>query len=162
MGLRHPHQRRAQRIGLAGVDGDADAAAADIDRAHVIEAAFAADHDRQPGVETRLRREGSFKDGAVAAVEQFQLAADRVGGAGGLGRARVSRIGVSQAAFGRPGPDRPGRRVGEAAQHLGLLNQRLMLQVHFSELSPQSGQFAQSHHGLAADGAAHRLDGVTV
>ena len=48
MRLRHPHQRRAQRSGLAGVDGDAGAAAADLQRLHVVDAPLAADHDRQP------------------------------------------------------------------------------------------------------------------
>ena len=48
MRFRHPLQRRAQRGGLGGVDGDAGAAGADIHRAHIVDAPFAADHDRQP------------------------------------------------------------------------------------------------------------------
>ena len=48
MRLRHPHQRRAQRVGLAGVDRHADAAAGDIHRPHVVNPPLAARHDRQP------------------------------------------------------------------------------------------------------------------
>ena len=53
MRIRHPHQCLLQRIRLAGIDGDTDAAFADIDGAHVVEAPLAAGDDRQAGIEGR-------------------------------------------------------------------------------------------------------------
>ncbi len=96
MRLRHPHQRRAQCIGFAGVDGDGNTATANIDRMHVVDPSRAAYHDRHTGIEAFGRAECALHVGAVVAVEQFKFAADRIGAAGSFGRARVSRIGVAQ------------------------------------------------------------------
>ena len=78
MRLRHPHQRCAECGGFAGVDGDADASAADIERMHIVDAALAADHDRQPRVEARRVVQCAVHLAAVAAVEQFEVAIDRI------------------------------------------------------------------------------------
>ena len=66
MRLRHPHQCRAQRVGFAGVDGDADAAAADIDRAHVVDAALAAATIGSRALKALRRVERAVHLGAVA------------------------------------------------------------------------------------------------
>ena len=80
----------------------------------------------------------------------------------GLGRPRIGGIGVAETALGALGPDRPRRRGGEAAQHLGFFQQRLVPEVHFGQFPAQSAEFANPHNGLAADGAAHGLDGVSI
>ncbi len=162
MRFRHPHQRFAQRGGLAGVDRDAGAAAHDIERMDVVEAALAADHDRQPRGERRIVFQRAVHLAAVGAVEQFEIAADRIRDAGGFGGAGIGGVGVAQAAVGALGPDRPGRGGGEAAQHLGFFQQRLVPQIGFGEFPPHAAEFANPDNGLAADGAAHRLEGVAV
>ena len=162
MRLRHPHQRRAERGGLAGVDGDADAAAADIERMHIVDAPLAADHDRQPRGEGRGVVQRAVHVAAVGAVEQFEVAIDRIRDADGLGRPRIGGIGVAETALGALGPDRPGRGGGETAQHFGFFQQRLVAQVGFGEFPAQPAEFANPDNGLAADGAAHRLEGVAV
>ena len=162
MCFRHPHQRRAQGIGLAGVDRDADAAAADPDRADVVNPPLAAGHDRQPRAEGLRARQRPFHFGAVVAVEQFEVALGRIGDACGLGGARVGRIGIGEAAFGAFGPDRPWRGGGKAAQHFGFFQKRLVTQSGFRQFPAQATQLANPHNGLAADGAAHRLDGMSV
>ena len=121
MGFHHPIQCRAQRGGLAGVDGDAGAAAADIHRAHIVDAPLAADHDRQSRAEGRSALQRPLHVAAVAAVEQFEVAIDRIRDAGGLGRPRIGGVGVAEAALGVPGPDRPGGGRGEAAQRVRFL-----------------------------------------
>ena len=99
---------------------------------------------------------------AVAAVEQFEVAVDRIRDAGCLGRPRIGGVGIAEAAIGALGPDRPGCRGGEAAQHLGFFEQRLVPEIGFSQFPAQSAEFANPHNGLAADGAAHRLEGASV
>ena len=99
---------------------------------------------------------------AVAAVEQFEIAADGVRDAGGLGRPCIGGVDIAETAIGPPGPDRPRHRGGEAAQHLGLFEQRLVPEIGFGQLLAQAAEFADPHNGLAADGAAHRLEGASV
>ena len=162
MRLRHPRQRGAQRGRLAGVDRDAGAAAAELQRLHVIDAPLAADHDRQPRAEGRIVVQRPAHLGALVALQQFEVAVDGIGDALRLGRPHIGRIGVAQIALGALGPDRPGRGGGEIAQQLGFLLQRLVAQIGFGEFPAQSAEFANPHNGLAADGAAHRLDGAAV
>ena len=162
MGLRHPHQRRAQRRGLGGIDGDADPAVADIERMYVVEAPFAADHDRQPCGEGGLVIQCAVHIAAVAAVEQFQVAIDRICDVDRLGRPGVGGVGIEQAAIGTLGPYRPGRRGDEAAEHLGLFQQRLVAEVGLGQLPAHPGKFPKPHNGLSADGATHGLDGAPV
>ncbi len=162
MRLRHPHQCGAERGGLGGIDGDAGAAVADIHRVHVVNAALAANHNRQPRVEGRRAAQGAFHVVAVGAVEQFHVAIDRISDAGGVGRPCIGGIGVSEAALGALGPDRPGGGGGEAAQHLGFFQQRLVPQICFRQFAAQSIKFANPDNGLAADGAAHGFHGVAV
>ena len=128
----------------------------------VIEPALAADHDRQPRGEGRIAVQRTLHLAAVGAVEQLQVAIDRVRDAGGFGGPRIGGIGVGKPAGGALGPDRPGCGGGEAAQHLGLFRQRLVAQIGFGEFAAQSAEFANPDNGLAADGAAHRLEGVAV
>ena len=162
MRLRHPHQRRAERGGFAGVDGDADAAAADIARMHIVDAPLAADHDRQPRIEGRRVVQRALHVAAAGAVEQFKVAIDRIRDADGLGRPRIGGIGVAETALGALGPDRPRRCGGETAQHLGFFQQRLVPEVGFGEFPAQPAEFANPYNGLAADGAAHGLEGVSI
>ena len=129
---------------------------------HVVDAPLAADHDRQPRGEGRCVVQRAVHIAAVGAVEQFKVAIDRIRDAGGLGRPRIGGIGVAEAALGALGPDRPGRRGGETAQHLGFFQQRLVPEVGFGQFPAQSAEFANPHDGLAADGAAHGLEGVSV
>ncbi|MHC2411284.1 hypothetical protein ACVJGC_003875 [Bradyrhizobium diazoefficiens] len=154
MRLRHPHQRRAQRIRLAGIDRDADAAAADIDGAHVVDAPLAADHDRQPGGEIGRVLQSPFHGAAVGAVEQLELALVGVAEARSLGRTDIGRVGESERTVLALGPDRPGCRRSEAAQHLGLVGERLVAQIGFGEIPAQAREFANPDNGLATDGAA--------
>src|SRR4051812_32457568 len=100
MRLGHPYQRCAERGGLAGVDRDADAAAADIERMDIVEAPLAADHDWQPRGELRLAVQRAVHIAAVGGVEQFEAAVDRIGNSGRFRRARISRIGEAEAASG--------------------------------------------------------------
>src|SRR5207237_2636657 len=65
-------------------------------------------------------------------------------------------------AFGAFGPDRPGRGGSKAAQHLGFLQKRLVPEDGFGQFLAQAGEFANPDDGLAADGAAHGLDGVSI
>ena len=160
MGFRHPRQRRAQPGRFAGVDGDAGAAAAELQRMHVIDAPLAADHDRQPRGIAGVVVERPAQFAALVALQQFEIAVDRIRCAPGLGRPRIGRVGVAEIALGALGPDRPGRGGGEVAQQFGLFLQRLVAQVGFGEFPPQAAEFANPHNGLAADGAAHRLDGA--
>ena len=95
---------------------------------------------------------------AVGAVEQFEVALDCIRGAGGLGRPRIGGVDVAEPALGALGPDRPRRGGGEAAQHFGFFQQRLVPQVRLGQFAAQSAEFADPHDGLAADGAAHRLE----
>ena len=162
MRLRHPHQRRAKRGGFAGVDGDADASAADIERMDIVDAPLAADHDRQPRGEGRRAVQCAVHIAAVAAVEQFEVAIDRIRDAAGFGGARIGGIGVAETAVGALGPDRPGCGGGEAAQHFGFFRQRLVPQIGFRQFPAQPGEFANPYNGLAADGAPHGFDGMSV
>ncbi len=162
MRFRHPHQRSAQRIGLARVDRDADAAAADIDGTHVIDAPLATGHDRQPGIVGFGRRERAFHLDTVAGIEQLDAALDCVGRTAGLGRLHIGGVGIAQLALGTLDPDREGRGVGEAAQHLGFLHHRLQAEIGLRQVPAQSGQFANPDNGLTADRAARRLDGMAV
>ena len=162
MRLRHPHQCRTECGGFAGVDRDAGAAAADPAGAHIVEAPLAADHDRQPLGEAGPGLQGTVHLAAVAAVEQFEIAGDGVGDAGGLGCACIGGVDIAETAIGAPGPDRPRCRGGEAAQHLGLFEQRLVPEIGLGQLLAQSAEFADPHNGLSADGAAHRLEGASV
>ena len=120
MGFRHPHQRIAQRGGFRDVDGHAHAAAADIERLHVIEAPLATDHDRQPRGERRRFLQCAVHVAAIAAVEQLQVALDGVLTARGFRRFGVGAVRILQAAVGAFGPNWPGGGLREAAQHLGL------------------------------------------
>src|SRR5260370_16707355 len=75
MRFRHSHQGRAQCRRLAGIDRNAGAAVAEVQRMHVVDAPFAPDDDRQPG-----RKGGFFVQGAVhfmaaAPVEHFEIPA---------------------------------------------------------------------------------------
>ena len=133
-----------------------------LQRMHVVEAPLAADHDRQPRGEGRRVVQRALHVAAVGAVEQFEVAIDRIRDAGGFGRPRIGGIGVAETALGALGPDRPGRRGGETAQHFGFFQQRLVPEVGFGEFPAQSAEFANPHNGLAADGAAHGLEGVSV
>ena len=162
MGLRHPLHGVAQLRGLAGVDGDAGAAAAELDRLHVIDAPLAADHDRQPRAEVGVVVQHPVHLGALVVFQQFEVAVDRIGDAGALGGPHIGRVGVTQIALDALGPDRPGRRGGEVAQQLGLFEQRPVAQIGFGEFPAQPAEFANPHNGLAADGAAHRFDGAAV
>ena len=163
MGFRHPHQRFAQRVGFRGVDRHADAAAADIERLHVVEAPLAADHDRQPRVECRrfATARGPCRCGRCCrAVRRLRsIASVTVGGVRRLG---IGAVGILQAAIDAFGPDRPGRGLREAAQHLGLLQQRPVPEIGLGQFPPHAGQFANPYNGLAADGAADGFDGVSV
>ncbi len=85
-----------------------------------------------------------------------------IGDAAGFGGSHIGGVGVAQVALRALGPDRPGRGGGEIAQQLGLFLQRLVAQVRFGEFPPQAAEFANPHDGLAADGAAHRLDRAAV
>src|SRR6202022_4211280 len=87
---------------------------------------------------------------------------DRIRDAHGLGRSRIGGIGVAETAFGAFGPDRPGRGGYETAQHLGFFQQRLVAEVGFGEFLAQTAEFANPYNGLAADGAAHGLDGASI
>ncbi len=129
---------------------------------HIVDAPLAAGHDRQPRGERGRAIQGAVHIAAVAAVEQFKVAIDCIRDANGLGRSRIGGIGVAETAFGVFGPDRPGRRGCETAQHLGFFEQRLVPAVGFSQLPAQSADFANPHNGLAADGAAHGLDRVSI
>ena len=160
MRFRHPRQRRAQLGRLAGVDGDAGAAAAELERLHVKGLALAADHDRQPRGIGGVVVERPAQLAALVGLQQFEVAADRVGRALGLGRPGIGRVGVAQLAVGALGPDRPGRGGGEVAQQFGFFLQRLVAQVRFGEFAAHAAEFANPDNGLAADGAAHRLDGA--
>ena len=162
MRLRHPHQSRAQRIRLAGVDRDADTGAADIDGAHVVHAPLAAGHDRQPRGEVSCLLQAALHGGAVGAVEQLELALLGVNDVGRFGRAHIGRIGEGQRAVLALGPDRPWRGSGEAAQHLGFVGQRLVAQIGLGQIAAQAGKFANPDNGLAADGAADRFQRVAV
>jgi len=105
---------------------------------HIVDAPLAADHDRQPRGERHRATQGAVHIAAVAAVEQFKAAIDCIRNANGLGRSRIGGIGVAEAAFGAFGPDRPGHRGCEAAQHFGFLEQRLVSAVGFSQFPAQS------------------------
>ena len=107
--------------------------------------------------------QGAVHLGATGAVEQFEVALDRVRNTRGFRRPRISGVGVSEPAFvGALGPDRPGCRGGEAAQQFGFFLQRLVPQIGFREFPPYAAEFANPDNGLAADRAAHRLESVAV
>ena len=55
-----------------------------------------------------------------------------------------------------------GAAGSETAQYLGFFQQRLVAQVDFGEFPAQSAEFANPYNGLAADGAAHGLERVSV
>ena len=152
----------AKRGRLAGVDRDAGSAAAQFQRLHVVDAPLAADHDRQPRAEGGVVVERPGHLGALVVLEQFQVAIDGIREAAALGRPDIGRIGIAQIAFRALGPDRPGRRGGEVAQQLALVLQRPVAKVGFGQFPAQPAKFANPHNGLAADGAAHRLDGAAV
>ncbi len=128
---------------------------------HIVDPPLAPDHDRQPGRKGRFFVQGAVHFMAVAAVEQFEIAVDRIRDARGLGRPRIGGIGVAEAAFAAFGPDRPGYRGDESAQYFGFAQQGLMPQVQFGEFPAQSAQRTNPDNGLAADGAAHGLDGMS-
>ena len=155
MRVRHPLQRLAQRDGFAGVERDAGASAGGAKRMHVIHASLAADHDRQSrgkrGMVVQRPRHGD----TVVAVEQFEIALDRVGRAGGFGGARIGGIGEVELAVATARPQRPRRRGCEGPQHLGFFPQAVVAQRHLGEIAPQSAEVADPHDRLAADGAAH-------
>jgi hypothetical protein len=160
VGLSHSDQCSAQRGGLAGVDGDAGAAAAHIEGVNVIHAPLAADHDRKPRIEGVVVLQRARQIVTVVGIEQFHVAVDRLGNAAGVGGAGIGDVGEAQSACCPPGPDRPWRRGGEAAQHLGFLQQFPVAEGHFGEFAAQAGEFADPDDGLTADGAAHGFDGA--
>ncbi|MGY4305002.1 hypothetical protein ACVIJ6_002245 [Bradyrhizobium sp. USDA 4369] len=162
MRLGHAHQGGAQRCSLAGIDGDAGAAIAQGEGVHIVHAALAAGHDRQPALEAAGGAKRALQVGAVGGIEQFEIAADRVGDVTGVGGARIGGVDISERAIGLPRPDRPGQGGGERAQRLGLLAERLEPQLGLGELAAQARQFADAHDGLTANGAAHRLDGMAM
>ena len=162
MGFRHPLHRVAQRGRLAGVDGDAGAAGAELERLNVIDAPLAADHDRQPRAEGGIVVQHPAHLGALVVLQQFEAAVDRIRDAGALGGPHIGRVGVTQIALDALGPDRPGRRGGEVAQQLGLFRKRPVAEIGFGEFPAQAAEFANPHNGLPADGAAHRFDGAAV
>jgi hypothetical protein len=139
MGFRHPHQGFAQRVGLRGVDRHADAAAADIERLHVEEPSLAADHDRQPCCKRRGFLQGAAHVGAIAAIEQLHVAGDRVAGVGRFRGLGVGVVDILQAAVGALRPDRPRRRLREAAQHLGFLQQRAVMLLSLGQFPAHAG-----------------------
>ncbi len=98
----------------------------------------------------------------MGGIEQFEIAADRFVDACGFRRLCVGRVGIDQLALGALGPQRPWRGGGEAAQHLGLFRHRFQPQIGLGEFLLHAGERANPDDGLAADGAAHRLDGVAV
>ncbi len=162
MRLRHPLQCGAQRSRLAGVDRDAGAAAAEFQRLDVVDAPFAADHDREPRGKTGVVVQRPAHLGALVVFEQFEVALDGVRDIGALGRPHIGGIGISQVALRALGPDRPGYGSGEVAQQLGFFLQRPVAQIRFGEFTAQAAEFADPDNGLTADGAAHRLDGAAV
>ena len=162
MGFRHPLHGVAQRSRLAGVDGDAGAAAAELERLNVIDAPLAADHDRQPRAEGGIVVQRPAHLGALVVFQQFEVAVDCIRDARALGGPHIGRVGVTQIAFRTPRPHWPGRRGGEVAQELGLLQQRPVAEIGFGEVPAQAPEFANPHNGLPPDGAAHRFDGPAV
>src|SRR5690606_41346654 len=54
--------------------------------------------------------------GAVGGIEQFEIAADRVGDVTGVGGARIGGVDISERAIGLSRPDWPGQGSGERAQ----------------------------------------------
>ena len=162
MRFRHPVHGGAQRGRLAGVDRDAGAAAGQFQGLDVVDAPFAADHDRQPRAEAGIADQRPAHLGALLGFEQFEIALDGVGDAGPFGGPHIGRIGVAKIAFHALGPDRPGGGGGEVAQQLGLFLQRLVAEVGFGQFAAQPAEFANPDNGLAADGAAHRLDRAAV
>ena len=152
---------RSEVASLASIAMPA-AAAGQFQRLHVIDAAFAADHDRQPRAEGGMVDQRPAQFDALVGFQEFEVAVDRIGDAGALGGAYIGGIGIAQIAFRAPGPDRPRGRGGKVAQQLGFFLQRLVAQVGFGEFAAQSAEFANPHNGLAANGAAHRLDGAAV
>ena len=127
---------------------------------HVVGSPLAADHDRQPGGVAGVVAQRPAQLAALVGLQQFEVAADRVGRAFGFGNADIGRVGIAKVAFGALGPDRPGCGGGKVAQQFGFFLQRLEAQVRFGEFPTQSAEFANPHNGLPADGAAHRLDGA--
>ena len=133
MGFRHPLHRLAQCGRLAGVDGDAGAAAAELECLNIIDAPLAADHDRQPRAEGGIVVQHPAHLGALVVLQQFEVAVEGVRDAGSLGRPDVGRVRVTQIALGALGPDRPGCGGGEVAQQFGLLKKRPVAEVGFGE-----------------------------
>ena len=148
MGFRHPLHRVAQCGRLAGVDGDAGAAAAELERLHVIDAPLAADHDRQPRAEGGIVVQHPAHLGALVVLQQFEVAVDGIGDACALGGPHIGRIGVTQIALDALGPDRPGRGGGEVAQQLGLLAQRPVAEIGFGEFPAQARRVRESAQWL--------------
>ena len=99
---------------------------------------------------------------AAGAIEQSEVAIDRIRDAGRLGRPRIGGIGVIETALGALGPDRPRCAGRETAQHLGFFQQRLVPEIGFGEFPAQPAEFANPYNGLAADGAAHGFEGVSI
>ncbi len=133
-----------------------------LQRMHIVEPPLAADHDRQPCGEGGLVIQCAVHIAAVAAVEQFEVAIDRICDVDRLGCPGVGGVGIEQAAIAALGPYRPGRRGGETAEHLGLFQQRPVPEVGLGQFPAQPGKLPDPHNGLAADGATRGLDGVSV
>ena len=130
-----------------------------LQRADVEVTALAADHDRQPRGEFGIVVERAREIAAVGAVEQFEIAA-RPRPPGCRRRSRAHRRRWRNSVRRRRAGSRSAtaRACGEAAQHLGLVLQRLEAPRHVGEFAAQAAEFADPHDRLAADGAAHRLD----
>jgi hypothetical protein len=96
----------------------------------------------------------------VLAVEQFEIALDCVGSVGGFGSARIGRVGEGDIAVFAFSPERPWRCGCEGPQHLCFCQKTVVTQRHLGEVAPQTAKIADTHDGLAADGAAHRFHGA--
>ena len=91
MGFRHPLHRVVQRGRLAGVDGDAGTAGAELERLHIVDAPLAADHDRQPRAEGGMVVQHPAHLGALVVLQQFEAAVDRIRDVSALGGPHIGR-----------------------------------------------------------------------
>ncbi len=101
----------------------------------VEDAALAGNHDRHARGKWLVVVQRTRQTAAVVAVQQFQIATDRIARISRFSRTRIGGIDEAQSAIGMLGPDRPWRGIGEAAENLGFLGQFLVTQRDFGELA---------------------------
>ena len=158
MRLDHARELGAHRLHLGAVDRHAGAAGAARRIDHVEDAALAGGDGRQPAGIGLPAAAGAGEFVARGAVEQFELARDRVGRIAGLHRAGIGRIHEDQPAALVARPHRRGQRVEQRLHGLDVAHELVVTGGEIDQLVLDAADVAQPQHRAAADGAAFRLD----